>query len=120
MVVRETVDSEMKEIFHIPTNIDWLRTVIRRRSYGIESEFHFQAEQGLISVAICAVPDRKFLVGVLQIENLSIADRTSEERGWIEDERYELRSNEDHLGFATLVGPYVRWGPLANLPDELP
>lgn len=102
-----------QELFRFEQPVSWLRTVIRRRTFGIETEFHFSTPAGLLQVAIDNVPSHSFLISVIHLDCLSIHDRSLEERGWIENNRYELRINDrDEVDFKAVYGSFVRWEPV--------
>lgn len=111
-----------QELLRVEQPITWLRTIIRRRTYGIETEFHFSTPTGLLQVAIDNLPSHRFLVAVIHLDCLSILDRSLEERGWTENDRFEVRINDrDEVNFEAIQGAYVRWGPdqSENNPDDM-
>jgi hypothetical protein len=101
-----------RELLRVDDHISWLRTIIRKRSYGIETEFHFMTSGGLLQVAIDTLAHFNFLSAVIHLECLAIRDRSLAERGWTEKDRFEVRINDnDEVAFQALYGSYVRWGP---------
>lgn len=100
------------ELLRICHKITWLRTIIRQRRYGIETEFHFTTADGFLSVAIDTLAHFDFLCNVIHIDCLAIRERSLPERGWTENDRYEIRINDnDDIALETLHASYVRWGP---------
>ena len=101
------------ELLRVDQNITWLQTIIRPSDSGIETDFHFSTEDGTLSVAIDMLPDSGFLSEVMQTDCLAIREHSAEERGWTENDRFEIRINDnDDVAFATIRGSHVRWGPM--------
>lgn len=106
------------ELLRIDNDITWLRTTIRRRAFGIESDFHFSTTDGLLSVAIDTLANWQFLHEVIETDCLAICEHPAHECGWTEHGRYEVRINDrSDVGFAAIRGSFVRWGPIQNVPN---
>ena len=99
------------ELLRVSDDITWLRTTIRRRTFGIETEFCFTTNVRFLSVAIDTLPKFDFLLDVTNLECIAIFDRSLLERGWTESDRYEVRINDNDDRMRTIHGSYVRWGP---------
>lgn len=100
------------QLLCVHRSITWLRTIIRNGSYGIETEFHFHTADGFLSVAIDTLAHSKFLIAVIHVQRLTILDRSQAERGWTEQDRFEIRINDDDEPFESVFGTHVRWGPV--------
>lgn len=99
------------ELLRVADDIEWLRTIIRRRSFGIESEFHFKTADGVLRVATDGLANIDFQCELIHTDCLAIWDHSSEERGWTKGDRFELRINDDdHVAFSSIRGSFVRWG----------
>jgi len=105
------------ELLRISEDITWLRTIIRRRTFGIETEFQFTTADGFLSVAIDTLPHFDFLLDVINLECLAIFDRSLLERGWTENDRYEVRINDNDEPWKSIRGSFVRWGPTSSEGD---
>jgi len=104
-----------KELLRIDRPMTWLRTIIRRRTFGIETEFHFNDNDTLLSVAIGRMVESEFLHEVMEIDCLMIREYSKQERGWTEDDGFEIDINyDDDIAHATTRGPFVRFGPLES------
>lgn len=101
-----------KELLRIDRPIEWLRTIIRKRTFGVETEFHFNDRETFLAVAIEGIVDYGFWREVMQTDCLKILQHSQEERGWVEGGRIEICINyDDDIAYATTKGSFVRFGP---------
>lgn len=114
-IVTETT---LKELFRSSNNVEWKQTIIRRQPNRIEMECHFLTNDGVVSVITDAFPNRDFLCEVIQTHCFAICEYSAEERGWIENNRFELRINDDDEPFEAISGTYMRWGSLVGNEDR--
>jgi hypothetical protein len=102
-----------KELLRVTSGICWRRTVIRPRSTGPETEVCFEVEGVPFSVAFNSIPDRAFLHGLAELRCIAVYEFSSEERGWVEPGRYQVRINDDDdIDDEAVLADYVRWGPV--------
>lgn len=109
-----------REVLRINDQLRWLRTTIRRVDDGLETELRFETADGVLAIVIGCCPSPGFLIGLVDAHRMVIRDRTPEERGWVENTRFEIRINDDdEIEFESFAANRVRWGIL-NGTDELP
>lgn len=109
-----------REVLRINDQLRWLRTTIRRTDDGLETELRFDTADGVLAVVIGCCPHSGFLIELVDAHRIAIRDRTPEERGWVENTRFEIRINDDdEIDFESFAANQVRWGIL-NGTDELP
>ena len=107
------------ELFRIDRPLTWLRTVIRRRTFGVETEFHFNVEGSLISIAMGRMVEAEFLNEVMETKCLKILEHDDQARKEPRSECFEICINYgDDLSTATVRGPFVRYGPLEAPTDS--
>ena len=103
-----------EELLRIDKPVTWLRTIIRRRTFGVETEFHFCNDGSILSVAIGRLVEPDFLHEVMQTDCIKILEHSKQERGWAKDDAFEICINyDDDIAYATTRGPFVRYGPIA-------
>ena len=106
------------ELLRIDRPITWLRTIIRRRPFGVETEFHFNDDGDLLSVAIGRMVEPDFLLEIMETDCIKILEHSKQERGWTEDDGFEICINyDDDIAYATTRGPFVRYGPIESQTD---
>lgn len=109
-----------REVLRINDQIHWLQTTIRRVDDDLETELRFETADGVLAIVIGCCPHPGFLIRLIHAYRIAIRDRTPEERGWVEDTRFEIRINDDESHeFESFAANRVRWGIL-NSADELP
>ena len=91
-----------REVLKLNHGIEWRQTILRRRDFGVETDFRFATPDGLLIVVVNTLPCDKFNQAILDIVNLAIIDRSLSERWWLESYRYEfqLNENDQHFGAA--------------------
>ena len=98
------------ELLRYAGEMKWLRTIIRQRAYGVETEIHLSTAKGVLSAAVDSFPSRAFLIAALNPFSITIEDRSSRERGWTEATRFRIRLNDDdELDSAEINGSYARY-----------
>ena len=109
-----------KELMRIDHSIAWLRTIIRRRTFGVETEFHFNDAGSILSVTIGGMVESEFLNEIMQTFCIRILEHSKQERGWTEDDGFEICINYDvDIAYsATARGPFVRYGPIELQTDS--
>lgn len=109
-----------REVLRINDQLSWLRTTIRRVDDGLETELRFETADGVLAIVIGCCPSPGFLIRLIHAYRIAIRDRTPEERGWVENTRFEIRINDDdEIEFESFAANQVRWSVL-NGTDELP
>lgn len=102
------------ELLRVASGMRWERTTIRRGEAGLETELLFGIDGRPFAVTIDSMPRGDFLLGVLDACSLVIYEVSSEERGWVEPGRYQIRLGEDDdLGVVTALADHVHWGPVS-------
>ena len=100
-----------RELLRIDHPVTWLRTIIRRRTFGVETEFHFNNDGEVLSVAIGRIVESDFLYEAMQVDCIKILEYSNEERGWTENDAAEIVINfDDDVARAATRGPFVRFG----------
>lgn len=107
------------ELIRFRPKLTWLNASVRPLHSWIETVLHLDAQGQPISVGFNALPDTNFFQALRSLRCLSVWEFTSEERGWVENGRFEVRVNDDDdYDKEVLKCEYVRWGPLSNLPNS--
>lgn len=96
--------------------IQWVATLIRPSSTGIESEFQFHTSNGLLSITIDFVAPPSFTYDLQQIDKVQVLEHSIEERGWIEQGRFELRVQASHdlASSNSIYGSNTSWDATAE------
>lgn len=100
------------ELLRIDHRLTWLRTIIHKRTFGVETEFHFLNGENFVAVAIDNLVDNDFMREVMQTDCLKILQHSQMERGWVESGRVEICINyDDDIAYARTTGSSARFGP---------
>ena len=105
------------ELIRISSKIAWQRAVVRPLDYCLETTLDFDVKGSPFRVTFDALPDSEFFAALANLRCLSIWEFSSQERGWVEPGRYEVRLNDDDdYDKQSASCGCVKWGP----PDMKP
>lgn len=101
------------QLVTITSGLRWRRTVIRQRSYGLETELYLEVAGQPFSLAFDSLPENEFLRRVAMIQRLDIIEESVEELGGENARRYRVQIvGGSPPEPATAHGRYLRWGPV--------
>jgi hypothetical protein len=101
--------------FRVASGLQWLQTIIRPTSNGVETELQFEQCGRPFSILIDALPPEEFLRRVMEADCLTINEISGAERDWIEDGRYKIAVNDDdEISNASVCGHNVRWTSISD------
>ena len=92
-----------REVLKLNHGIEWRQTILRRRDFGVETDFRFATPDGLLIVVVNTLPCDKFNQAILDIRILAIIDSSLSERWWLESCRYEFRLNGNDEDFGAAL-----------------
>ena len=98
-------------LLHHDLGLDWLQTVVHRTSNGIETELHFDIDGRELIVFVESVPETDFLRKACKAEGLSVVEFSSQERGWVENGRYEIQLLDEDGIIAKSAANRMEWVP---------
>lgn len=79
----------------------------------METEFHFDDEGKALSVVIGQLVNSDFHREVMQTDCIKVLEYSKQERGWTEDDGFEICINyDDDISYAMTRGPFIRYGPI--------
>lgn len=100
-----------KELVRIDSQVSWLRSEIRPVERGFETTLQFSVNGSLFGITFNALPASDFFQTLLHLRRLSIHEISSQDRGWVEPGRFEIRLNDDDDSDLEYVqADHVQWG----------